>query len=212
MLTSTEPVSAAARIPPSPAAPVLPVFPPSERSDRWPEGPRGAAGGETGAIAAQLGRPLRAESRVVARCHLDLPVVIEVPPLLNDGTPFPTRYWLTCPLAVKRISRIESRGEIGRLETRRQNDRTFAADLDEAHRRYESERDILLPPDASPRPRGGVAGAVAGIKCLHAHYADHASGNDNPVGAMVAPQIEPLDCTVPCVADGVLNPNWQEPR
>ena len=163
-------------------------------------------------ISAQLGRPLRAASRVLRTCHLELPVVIEVPPLLEDGTPFPTRYWLTCPLAIKRISRLESRGEIGRMEARRKSDPAFAADLEAAHRRYESERDALLPVDANPRPRGGVAGAVSGIKCLHAHYADHAAGNDNPAGSLVGPEVEPLDCTVPCVVAGALNPEWQEPR
>jgi hypothetical protein len=163
-------------------------------------------------IAAQIGRPLRAESRVVAACHLGLPVVVEVPPLLDDGTPFPTRYWLTCPLAIKRIARLESGGEVGRMEARRLIDPVFASALASAHRRYEAERDELLPADAHPRPRGGVAGAIAGVKCLHAHYADHAAGNQNPVGSLVAPQIEPLDCTIPCVVAGTLNPDWREPR
>lgn len=163
-------------------------------------------------IAAQLGRPLRAPSKVIRRCHLNLPVVIEVPPLLDDGTPFPTRYWLTCPLAIKRISRLESRGEIGLLEDRRKRDSAFADELTEAHQRYESERDALVPLGSNPRPRGGVAGAMAGVKCLHAHYADHVSGNANPVGRRVAPEIEPLDCPVPCVVDGARNPSWQEPR
>ena len=54
-------------------------------------------------IEAQIGRAPRAPSQVVARCHLALPVVIEVPPLLDDGTPFPTLYWLTCPLARARV-------------------------------------------------------------------------------------------------------------
>ena len=34
---------------------------------------------------------------------MGLPVVVAVPPLLDDGTPFPTRYWLTCPLARIRV-------------------------------------------------------------------------------------------------------------
>ncbi len=164
------------------------------------------------AIAAQLGRPLRAESRVVRTCHLGLPVVIEVPPLLDDGTPFPTRYWLTCPLAVKRISRLESSGQIAELEQRRHHNPDFAAALDQAHDRYRKERDQLLTEAIEPRPSGGVAGARAGVKCLHAHYADTAAGNENPVGALVAPQIEPLDSLIPCLADGERNPEWREPR
>jgi hypothetical protein len=148
----------------------------------------------------------------VRTCHLGLPVVIEVPPLLADGTPFPTHYWLTCPLAVKRVSRLESAGEIGRFEARRRRDPEFAKELGDAHERYARERDALLPANAFPRPRGGVAGAELGVKCLHAHYADYAAGNDNPVGEIVGPMIEPLNCTELCVINGGRNPAWQEPR
>lgn len=163
-------------------------------------------------VAAQIGRPLRADSRVVEKCHLGLPVVIDVPPVLDDGTPFPTRFWLTCPLAVKRVARLESAGEIQRFEERRLLDSDFDAALTSAHRRYEADRDQLTPMNARLRPRGGVAGAEAGIKCLHAHYADHAAGNENPVGREVATEIEPLNCEIPCVAGGLRNPEWREPR
>jgi hypothetical protein len=169
-------------------------------------------------IAAQLGRPLRAFSKPLVRCHLGLPVVIEVPPVLDDGTPFPTHYWLSCPLAVRRVARIESRGDIGRIEDRAVADPEFGQRLTAAHERYRNERDVLIAEDAIHRPSGGVAGASFGVKCLHAHYADYAAGansvetRDNPVGELVASEIEPLDCTVPCVIDDERNPNWVEPR
>jgi hypothetical protein len=169
-------------------------------------------------IAAQLGRPLRAISKPVVRCHLGLPVVIEVPPVLDDGTPFPTHYWLSCPLAVRRVARIESRGDIGLIEGRAVADAEFGQRLSAAHERYRTERDRLIPEDAIHRPAGGVAGASFGVKCLHAHYADHAAGiavaepRDNPVGELVAAEIEPLNCTVPCVIGDQRNPNWVEPK
>jgi hypothetical protein len=83
--------------------------------------------------------------------------------------------------------------------------------------RYASDRDALLPADHhGPVPAGGVAGSQWGVKCLHAHYADHAAGNENIIGAQVGARIEPLDCSGPCVveADGVVtdNPEWVEPR
>ncbi|MGH8927639.1 MAG: DUF501 domain-containing protein [Acidimicrobiia bacterium] len=167
-------------------------------------------------ISAQLGRPLRAASTPVVRCHLGLPVVVEVPPILDDGTPFPTRFWLTCPLAVRRIARIESRGDIKQIDERATTEPEFGARLKAAHERYEREREALIPPDAVHRPTGGVAGASAGVKCLHAHYADFAAGRssgsgENPVGELVAPAIEPLDCTVPCVTGEERNPEWFEP-
>jgi len=145
-------------------------------------------------------------------CHLGLPVVIEVPPILDDGTPFPTRFWLTCPLAVLRISRLESAGEIQRFEARRQDDPEFDAALRLAHDRYERDREELVPVGASRRPAGGVAGAAGGVKCLHAHYADVAAGNDNPVGEDVAAMIQPLNCATPCVVDGTRSAAWREPR
>lgn len=168
-------------------------------------------------VAAQIGRPLRARSEVRVRCHLGLPVVVAVPPILDDGTPFPTRYWLTCPLAVLRVSRLESAGGVKRMEARARNDVEFGERLEQAHRRYAAERDALVPEGTEPRPAGGVAGATEGVKCLHAHYADHAVGNDNPVGGVVAPWVEPLDCAVPCMlvredGTGGPNPEWREPR
>src|SRR5687768_8749546 len=99
-------------------------------------------------IAAQLGRPLRAFSKPVVRCHLGLPVVIQVPPVLDDGTPFPTRYWLSCPLAVRRVARIESRGDIALMEARARVDVEFGRRLEDANERYRSERDEQIPEDA----------------------------------------------------------------
>lgn len=167
-------------------------------------------------LAAQIGRPLRSEADVVVRCHLGLPVVTRVAPLLDDGTPFPTRYWLACPLAMRRIGRVESAGGVQAMERKYLADPVFAAELDAAHARYAAERDAVVPPDADPRPTGGVAGVRLGVKCLHAHFADHAAGNENPVGAVTAPWVEPLDCTEPCVVESeagpMRNPEWAEPK
>jgi hypothetical protein len=168
-------------------------------------------------VAAQLGRPPRSVVDVAARCHLDLPVVIVVPPHLDDGTPFPTLYWLTCPLAVRRVSRLESAGGVRAAEQRIAEDPSIAARHEAATARYRIDRDRRIAPDAPRnRPVGGVAGSRFGVKCLHAHYADHAAGNDNPTGEHTAAQIEPLDCAVACVAsvegEVVRNPGWWEPR
>jgi hypothetical protein len=159
-------------------------------------------------VETQIGRPLRADSEPVSRCHLGLPVVVRVPPVLDDGTPFPTLYWLTCPLAVGRISRLEGTGGIRRLEQKAEVDAAFGAALAEAGVAYEEERDSLLPANVSPAPTGGVGGSRAGIKCLHAHYAHTRAGGENPVGGLVRDWIEPLDCVVPCVVDGEMNPDW----
>lgn len=171
---------------------------------------------ERAVVAAQLGRQPRSPIDVVARCHLTLPTVIAVPPHLEDGTPFPTRFWLTCPLAVRRIGRIESRGGVQAAEARIATDAAFASRHDAAMDRYAEDRDALIAGDAPPhRPSGGVGGAAQGVKCLHAHFADHAAANDNPVGEDTAARILPLDCDTACVVEtaGVVirNPGWREP-
>ena len=172
---------------------------------------------DRGVVEAQIGRPPRSVIEVTHRCHLDLPVVITVPPLLEDGTPFPTLYWLTCPLASKRIGRIEATGGVRTAEQMLADVPGLRAAHDDAMERYRNERDAHIPEGyMGHRPTGGVGGTRAGVKCLHAHYADTAAGNTNPVGVWTAEQIEPLDCTATCVAftDGSWsrNPAWTGPR
>jgi hypothetical protein len=145
------------------------------------------------AIEVMLGRPSRAPSTVVVRCHLGLPVVIRVPPLLDDGTPFPTLYWLVCPLAVRRIAKLESSGIMSDMQLR--------LDVSGADAAYAAERSEHLAehPDAAHVPRGGVGGSGGGIKCLHARYAYFRTGGDDPAGEEAAILIGELDCTEPCV-------------
>ncbi len=88
------------------------------------------------------------------------------------------------------------------MERRAEAGPEVGARRDAAHERDAAQRDTLLPDDADPRPSGGVAGTARGVKCLHAHYADTRAGNDNPVGELVAPWVEPLDCDRPCVVEG----------
>jgi hypothetical protein len=146
-----------------------------------------------------------------------MPVVIAVPPHLDDGTPFPTRYWLTCPLAARRIGRLESSGGVKAAEARLAADADLAARHDAAMERYAAERDALIDDSIErPRPSGGIAGAAMGVKCLHAQYADYAAGNDNIVGEWTAADVDPLDCRQACVVagegGGTRNPLWREPK
>lgn len=170
------------------------------------------------AARAQLGRPVRGDPEVVTRCHLHLPVVLRVPPVLDDGEPFPTLYWLSCPLAHRRIARLESAGGVREADARAAEDAGFAEALAAAHARYAAERDAALEAldDVAIAPSGGVGGSSGGTKCLHAHYAHAAAGGENAVGAEVASAIEPLDCVVGCVArvggEVGRNPEWKEPR
>ncbi len=168
-------------------------------------------------IEAQLGRVMRAPSTAKTRCHLALPIVVDVPPVLEDGTPFPTRFWLTCPLAHRRIARLEEAGGVRAWDARLREEPELRAALDKAHAAYAKERDALVPVDAVRGPTGGVAGITGdGVKCLHTHFAHHMAGGDNPVGADVAARIGPLRCVVPCVAESngavARNVAWSEPE
>ncbi len=177
---------------------------------------RGGVPDDAACVAVQIERRPRSAVEVVARCHLGLPVVIAVPPHLEDGTPFPTHYWLTCPLAVKRIGRLEGAGGVRAADDRIASEPGFAERYQAAMAAYAATRDALVDPALPNPPAGGVGGSRRGVKCLHAHYAHHVSGADNPVGEDVAADIEPLNCEVPCVVaapeGAVRNPEWREPQ
>src|SRR5690606_25640109 len=132
-----------------------------------------------------LGRPPRGDWEVVARHPDGSPLVIRNAPLLDDGTPMPTRYWLVGEPERTLVSQLESDGGVAAAEA--------AVDPDElaaAHARYAAERDAALPPDhTGPRPSGGVGGTRKGVKCLHAHYAWFLAGGDDPVGRWVHEQL-----------------------
>jgi exopolyphosphatase / guanosine-5'-triphosphate,3'-diphosphate pyrophosphatase len=141
------------------------------------------------AVRAQLGREPSTLFSVVCRCPSGHPLVIRNAPLDAAGEPFPTTYWLTCPVAVKAVSRLEARGSISQMNERIRLDGAFGIAVEEAHRAYAQDRAADLPEAVS---WGGVAGTRTGVKCLHAHYAYHLAGGDDPVGAWVAGEVEPV--------------------
>ena len=148
------------------------------------------------AAAAMIGRPLRGRSAVAVRCGWGLPAVLRVAPRLEDGTPFPTLFWLSCPLANRALGQLEASGVMRELTARLDEDSALADSYQAAHERYVAARNALgarVPQDPSA---GGMPGRV---KCLHALYAHHLATRDNPVGAWAAEQIEPMSCPAPCV-------------
>ncbi len=143
------------------------------------------------AVRGQLGREPTTPFVVVARCSAGggHPLVIRNEPRDEKGDPFPTTYWLTCPEAVKAVSRLESQGWIGRLNERAETDAAFAEALSASHREYAQDRGRLL---LEALDWGGVGGTRAGVKCLHAHYAWHMAGGVDPIGGWVASRAEPV--------------------
>jgi hypothetical protein len=138
-------------------------------------------------VAALLGRQARSEVEVVVRDASGAPVVIRNPPILDDGTPMPTRYWLVGEEERRQVSELESHGGVKRA--RLEVDPDLVAD---AHARYAAERDAAIPPGyTGHRPSGGVGGTRVSVKCLHAHYAWYLAGGDDPVGRWVEEQLRP---------------------
>jgi hypothetical protein len=137
-------------------------------------------------VAALLGRRPQGDFTVVLRHPNGDPRVVRNAPLLHDGTPMPTRYWLVDPADVAAVSRLEASGGVNTAEAAVDPDELLAA-----HQAYATERDAHIPAQHSgPRPYGGVAGTRRGVKCLHAHYASWLVGNADPVGKWVATQLE----------------------
>jgi hypothetical protein len=137
------------------------------------------------AVSALLGRLPRGDFEVIVRDQNGAPVVIRNAPLLSDGTPMPTRYWLVGDALRQAVSRLESVGGVRDAEAA-----IDPAELATAHARYAAERDAALPPGhQGPNPSGGVGGTRRGVKCLHAHYAWFLAGGDDPVGRWVHERI-----------------------
>ncbi len=136
-------------------------------------------------VEALLGRPARSDVDVVVRSPAGAPVVIRNPPILDDGTPMPTRFWLVGDDERRAVSTLEAEGGVRAAEAA-----VDPRSLARAHREYALERDAAIPGShTGPRPFGGVGGTRTGVKCLHAHYAWFLAGGDDPVGAWVEEQL-----------------------
>lgn len=129
-------------------------------------------------VMALLGRPPMGQYSVAVRRHDRSPVVLSNAPLLSDGTPMPTRFWLCDPMLVKSISHIESGGGVRRAEAEVPPEAII-----QTHTIAEAERNSLIHAGyTGPRPFGGVGGTRKGVKCLHTHYANYLAGAPDAIG------------------------------
>jgi uncharacterized protein len=115
-------------------------------------------------VEHQLGRAPRAFRRVAVRCPFGRPAVTEQAPYDEDGNPFPTTFWLTCPHLVAAVSRLEAAGGVERWTARSKQER----DLQSSLRAANAEQQRLRP-----ELPVGVGGSTrsGSLKCLHAHAA-----------------------------------------
>jgi hypothetical protein len=161
----------------------------------WAAGLPEAGAADRRLIEAQIGRAVRGSVAVAARCRYGLPAVVRTAPLLPDGTPFPTLYWLACPAARVAVGRLEAAGWNATLSERVAAEPDLAAAHAAAHDGYLAQRDAMAPLPGDP----GVGGLPGRVKCLHALYAHQAATGADPVGRVVSQAVDPVDCPGPCV-------------
>lgn len=150
------------------------------RSSEQPVSEQPVTEADRAAVAAQLGREPRGVRAVAHRCPCGLPSVVRTNPRLEDGTPFPTLYYLTCSRLCSRIGGLEAGGTMREMTERLAGDEELAAAYQRAHEVYLAERDAIesLGTDVSA---GGMPDRV---KCLHVHVAHSLAAGPgvNPFG------------------------------
>ena len=149
-------------------------------------------------IERQLGRMPRGVVAVAHRCACGAPDVVTTAPRLEDGTPFPTTYYLTCPRMTSAIGTLESSGLMRDMEARLALDEALAEAYRGAHASYLADRAALGEVEE-------IAGISAGgmpdrVKCLHV-LAAHALAKGpgvNPLGDEVVAALGQWWSASPC--------------
>lgn len=138
-------------------------------------------------VAAQIGREPRALKRIAVRCVHGFPAVTEQQPTDEQGRPFPTAYYVTCPHLVRNIDRIESSGGVRRFEALNAQDQSLRASTLSASKRHAliGERGTAIAAASDPER----------LKCLHAHAGFELAAHDHPLGAKILEEASPRWCT-----------------
>ena len=168
--------------------------------------PAPASGGldarDSAVVRAQLGRPSRSVHAVGHRCPCGNPDVVATEPRLDDGTPFPTTFYLTCPRAASMIGTLEASGLMREMTERLGQDEDLAAGYRAAHASYLAAREAI---GEVPEIAGVSAGGMPErVKCLHvlAGQALAQGPGVNPLGDEVLEALGPWWESGPCVDPG----------
>jgi len=156
------------------------------------------------AIAAQLGRTPRSIHAIGHRCPCGNPDVVTTEPRLDDGTPFPTTFYLTCPRAASRIGTLEASGLMKEMQDRLTDDPELAAAYQGAHAAYLAARSAIALEirQSVPEIEGISAGGMPDrVKCLHvlAGQALAQGRGVNPLGDEVLDLLGDWWASGPCV-------------
>lgn len=115
------------------------------------------------AVAEQLGRTPRGVLEISYRSPDGAPGVVMTAPRLEDGTPFPTLYYLTDPRLTTEASRLEVALVMKWMTDRLEQDEELRADYRRAHEHYLAKRNAIE--DLGTDFSGG--GMPDRVKCLH---------------------------------------------
>ncbi|HUH53778.1 MAG TPA: DUF501 domain-containing protein [Microbacteriaceae bacterium] len=133
-------------------------------------------------VSAQLGRPARGVVGIAARDKDGVPAVVATAPRLQDGTPFPTFYYLSHPEAVRLASNLEAQGKMVAYNELLQTDEAVREQYEKAHEAYIADRNkFAIVSELEGISAGGMPTRV---KCLHAliGHALAAGPGVNPIG------------------------------
>ncbi|GHD50678.1 DUF501 domain-containing protein [Mycetocola manganoxydans] len=153
------------------------------------------------AVSAQLGRPARNVVGIAARCVCGAPTVVSTAPRLDDGTPFPTFYYLTHPAATAAVSTLEATKVMNEYNDDLAADEGLRAAYASAHDAYLADREsVAVVPELANISAGGMP---VRVKCLHAlvGHALAAGPGVNPIGdrALARADWSPTVCQ--CIAE-----------
>jgi hypothetical protein len=128
---------------------------------------------------------------------------LKTSPRLDDGTPFPTLYYMTCPKATGAIGTLEANGVMKELADAIAADPELAAKYEVAHESYLAEREAIEHVEE-------IAGISAGgmptrVKCLHVliGHSLAAGPGVNPLGDMALAMLKDWGQTGPCGGDDI---------
>jgi hypothetical protein len=139
---------------------------------------------------------------IAHRCPCGNPDVVATQPRLEDGTPFPTTFYLTCPRAASMIGTLEASGLMAEMTERLAADPALATAYRTAHERYLHYREAIADvPEIAGVSAGGMPTRV---KCLHVLAAQAlAQGRGvNPLGDEVLDLLGDFWRSGPCVDAG----------
>lgn len=147
-------------------------------------------------IRAQLGRIPRGVAGISARCVCGSPMVVATLARLDDGSPFPTCFYLSYPKLVKAASNLEARQVMEQWQRELQENEAQLQHYGQAHLEYIAARRQISKlaglgevPEIENISAGGMPNR---IKCLHALIGHSLSAGPgvNPIGDRALRQIK----------------------